>query len=347
MSARKLFIESKIDALLDELKKNLKLEVINRAGRIPLGANYLPDGFVLLRLSKEEIPLVLEVKGHLANLYQIKKILNFAKEFTGICCLVAEAIDRKVKEQLRVLGIAYYEINNELFFPVLYRNFENKKRVKGPLLTTSKGFHADSSFKLLFYFIVKPESLNFTQRQLSEALGISLGTINSSLKSLEKIGLIQLEDRRKRKLGHFDEIVESWRNTYLDFEKNKLSLGRFSPINEDFYADWKKMSLQSIKGYWGGEAGASLVTNYLRPGLFTIYCYENSLGEVLKNLRLKKDPLGKIEIINAFWPEELNNSRDQITPLFLIYCELLNSGIDRNKETATYIKKIMMEKNEY
>src|SRR5690606_27056109 len=134
----------------------------------------------------------------------------------------------------------------------------------------------------------------------------SLGTINSSLKSLEKIGLIQLEDRRKRKLGHFDEIVESWRNTYLDFEKNKLSLGRFSPINEDFYADWKKMSLQSIKGYWGGEAGASLVTNYLRPGLFTIYCYENSLGEVLKNLRLKKDPLGKIEIINAFWPEELN-----------------------------------------
>src|SRR5690606_24607317 len=185
MSARKLFIESKIDALLDELKKNLKLEVINRAGRIPLGANYLPDGFVLLRLSKEEIPLVLEVKGHLANLYQIKKILNFAKEFTGICCLVAEAIDRKVKEQLRVLGIAYYEINNELFFPVLYRNFENKKRVKGPLLTTSKGFHADSSFKLLFYFIVKPESLNFTQRQLSEALGISLGTINSSLKSLE------------------------------------------------------------------------------------------------------------------------------------------------------------------
>jgi len=343
MDEKKTIVETSIEALLEEIKRRLGAQVLSRFGAIPLGGNYLPDGYFLLELSKEERPLVVEVKGHVSNLYPLKKFLSFAKDFKGLCCLIAEAIDVKVKEQLRDRGVAYFEMNNELFFPVLYKKFESKTKGAAPLFSSSKGFQTESNLKLLFYFIVKTEALNFTQRQLSEALDIPLATVNGALKNLEKMGLLKTQGKRKRELCDFRKMTESWRASYANVEKNKLISGRFSPLNDDFFSDWKNVNLNKIHAFWGGEAGASLVTNYLRPGFFTIYTYENSLGEILKNLRLKKDPLGKIEIINAFWPQELNDKVKRIVPLFLIYCELINSGIDRNRETAELVKKIMME----
>lgn len=339
--------ERGIESLLEELSKRLGVKVIDHLGSIPLGGNYRPDGYVLLELSGEKLPLIVEVRGHLSSLYPLKKFLNFAKDFQGACCLVAEAIEIGVKEQLKSHGIGYYEINNELFFPVTYKVFGDKTTIKEIGLTSSKGFHAESGLKLLFYFVVSPESLKFTQRQLSEKLGISLASVNLAIKNLEKLGAIRLDSKGDKKLGDLEELIDRWRFSYGDIEKKKLYVGRFSPINDDAYSDWEKLPLNKVKGYWGGEPGASILTNnYLSPGLFTIYTYENSLGEILKNLRLKKDPMGKIEIVKAFWPEEINDQEKRIVPQFLIYCELLNSGIDRNKETATILKKDLIRKEE-
>ena len=144
-------------------------------------------------------------------------------------------------------------------------------------------------------------------------------------------------------LSDFKDIVTRWRFSYHDSQKKKLSLGRFSPTNDEFYTTWQKVDLANVSSYWGGENAASILTGYLRPGFHTLYTYETQLGQILKAFRLKKDPNGPIEILNAFWPEEINNKEKKIVPTFLSYCELLNSGIDRNLETAELLKPILLK----
>lgn len=103
-----------------------------------------------------------------------------------------------------------------------------------------------------------------------------------------------------------------------------------------------------MNSYWGGEAAASLKTKYLHPGAFTIYTYESTPISLLKILRLKKDPNGTIEILKCFWPNELNDQSNYTVPDFVVYCDLLNSGIDRNIDTAQLleerIKNVLKEK---
>lgn len=334
----KNLVEAGIKQFLDAITDRLEARVEREIGAIPLGANYRPDGYVLLKLGKEEVPVVIEVKGHISNLHQVKALISFSKSFEGICVVIAELIENSIKEQLRLSGIGFFELGNEMFFPLNFKAKRPGLRREEPTITAQMGFRASSNNKILFYFIAFPESLNFTQRELSERLGISLGTVNAAIKKLEKVGSIYTTGNSHRRLGKFENIIDRWRISYLDFEKKKLFLGRFSPINENFYTNWKTVDLRPTSSYWGGEPAADLITKYLSPGLYSLYTYETRMGELLKSLRLKKDPKGKIEIFNAFWPEEINNKKLRIVPHFLIYSELVNSGIDRNKETANIIK---------
>ena len=210
----------------------------------------------------------------------------------------------------------------------------------------NKGFKAESNIKLLLYFLSKPEALSYTQRHLSENLDMSLGAINKALSNLDKVKLI-LSKGSKRYFGKFEELVNRWRISFLDFEEKNLSLGKFSPINDDFYMDWKKKDLKGINSYWGGEPAASIRTDYLSPEIYRIYTYNDQVLPLLKELRLKKDPNGKVEIFRAFWPNEVNN-QDGTVPDFLTYCDLHNSGIDRNIETAKVLEeKIKKELEKY
>ena len=313
--------------------------------QISLGNHFQADFYSSFKVGKREIPIVVEVKGHLTNLHQIKPIVDFSKSFDGVCMVVCEAITISLKNQLKELGLGYYEIGNELHLPLSLK-MKNITTNKEDRLTSRLGYRTDSSLKILFYFVIFKPSLQFTQRELSERLGISLGAVNSALKNLERLGCIKVLANGKKLLGDFQVVSDRWRYQFLDVERRKLFIGRFSPINESFYSNWKDIDLDKTNSYWGGECAASLVTNYLTPGEFTIYTYENQIGELLKNLKIKKDPNGKIEILNAFWPSEINKNDLRTVPDFLIHADLLNSENSRNRETADYIRrKIINDEN--
>jgi hypothetical protein len=332
-----------INSFLSELKSRLGAEVQSNLGKIPVGGNYRPDAYIVASIGKEDVPIVIEVKGHVSNLHQIKPLLNFAKAFDGMSVLVAEAIEESIKEQLKASTIGYYEINNELYFPISFK--VEKENNSHNSITSMQGFRAESHVKIMFYFMTYPESLHFTQRELSEKLGISLGTVNSAIKILKEMKLVQIINGRRVLTENLDEIIDRWRIQYSDIEKKKLFLGRFSPISESFYNLWTETDLSKVKGFWGGEpAGSILTDHYLSPGVFTVYTYETSMIDILKKLRLKKDPGGKIEILKAFWPEEINDRQRGIVPEFLVLCDLINSGIDRNRETAQMIKRQLEKK---
>jgi len=326
----------------------LGIEITVVYTEIAIGINYVPDHYFVIQLGKYKIPIIAEFKVEITNLHQIKKFIEFSKKFEGIGILVSEVIDEKIKEHLREQGIGFYESSGDVFVPLNFKlNRIQEEFSSSNELIKKQGFRAESNIKLMLYFISKPSSLKSTQRELAEDLSLALGTINSALSNLEKLKLI-ITRGNQRYFGKFEEIVNRWRISFLDFEKKELSYGRFSPINEIFSAEWRNIDLSNLNSYWGGEAAASIKTKYLYPGAFTIYTYESSPISLLKKLRLKKDPNGTIEILKCFWPDELNDQINYTVPDFVAYCDLLNSGIDRNIETAQLleerIKKVLKEK---
>jgi len=118
--------------------------------------------------------------------------------------------------------------------------------------------------------------------------------------------------------------------------KPTLHLGNFRFLNKEDYRYWKKINLKANDTLWGGEPAADLLTNYLKPGEFTIYTNEKK-HELMKNYKLVPDNNGDIKVYKKFWEYDLNK---RYVPELLVYADLINTGNERNIETA----KIIYEK---
>ena len=336
------------------LRERLGVLLTERYGQVPLGINYTPHQYFMAQMGECLTPLLVEVKGEVSSLTQLRHFSNFAKDFEGMSLLVAGHIDDKVKNKLREMAIGFYEVDREIYFPFHY-SFEGNlsEDSSGSRAIAQKGFRAESSMKLLLYFVCKPKSLEYTQRELAKLLDMSLGAVNKSLKDLAEKRLV-ITSRKRRYLGKFDEIADRWRISFADHLRKNFTIGTFSPLGDDFYKRWRtdyiwNSSCESDESYewsktyrdlgifWGGEAAASIRTGYLTPELFQIYTYDDRIAKILKTLLLKKDPEGIVKIAKCFWPQELN-ANEYAAPDFVTYCELLNSGIDRNLEAAEVLK---------
>ncbi|HLE09735.1 MAG: hypothetical protein A2504_01990 [Bdellovibrionales bacterium RIFOXYD12_FULL_39_22] len=324
---------AKIEHLFDE---ELGLKIVENHGKVPIGINYSPDFFLSLQVGTIEVPILIETKEQVSHITQLKRFIEIAKNFEGISILVAYSIEQKIEDSLKEQGIGFYEIDKKLFLPLnLLLSKSKTLTIDNPI--KQKGLRAESNIKLMLYLACRPEALTFTQRDLAEKLDLSLGAVNKALKNFYSYKLI-ISKNRQRYFGRFEDLAARCRISLLDFETKKNNLlGKFSPLDNSFFGSWKKKSI-TTDSYWGGEAAAAIRTDYLTPEFFNIYTYEDNISSLLKILRLKKDPKGQIKISKCFWPTELNNN-DGTIPDFITYCELLNSGIDRNLETAEILKK--------
>jgi len=84
----------------------------------------------------------------------------------------------------------------------------------------------------------------------------------------------------------------------------------------------------------GGEPVAALLTNNLRPEIFTLF-KNHEIPLIASTLKLVPDPNGKVYIYNRFWDENFGSMN--VAPALLIYADLVNSGYGRNKEIANQI----------
>jgi hypothetical protein len=106
------------------------------------------------------------------------------------------------------------------------------------------------------------------------------------------------------------------------------------------YSRWKRINLNSLKTkdtLWGGEPAAAILTNYLKPAFYTIYTTK-SWQECAKSFGLIPDENGDVEIVQMFWTSNQPKVKyPAIVPPVLAYADLINSGSDRNLETAQII----------
>ena len=270
----------------------------------------------------------------LAQLKELQEVSNRS------IIVVAKFIAKDIAKELKKKAINYIDIAGNAY--IKQKNFQlyitGQKTKKVEKINQSRAFQ-EAGIKLIFCLLNNPENLMFTYRELSEKTGIAIGSISNIIRELEDLNFI-LKTKTKRVLKNKKELLNRWIIAYHDVLRPRLIKRKMRFSDKSKYSNWKGIILnqsKEIDSLWGGEPGAAILTNFLKPGTYTIYT-SGSWQECAKKLELVPDDKGDIDIVLMFWnfisPKEKDLS---IVPPVLIYADLINSGFDRNIETAKII----------
>ncbi len=123
-----------------------------------------------------------------------------------------------------------------------------------------------ATLKLVYVFLRNPESLQLTQRELSQQAGISLDAVNGAIKTLQESNyLVQLKYKKNR-LADYEGLLERWESGYIETLRPKLFIGNYTFIKSISQQE-KIEAIQhhATQGEYliGGELGAAMITSYL------------------------------------------------------------------------------------
>lgn len=286
---------------------------------------------VKLKLKKRIITLYGIVKKEVRE-HQVFNALDILNQNRNVI-LIAENIFPRIREKLRKLEIGYLDINGNMFYTnddnYVFIEAQQKKQV-----TVQKGrVFTKTGLKVLFTILNETGLINAPYRVIANEADVALGTINNFMKGLKELGYIIEIDKNYKKIQNFNDLIEKWTYEYNQKLKPTLHIGSYRFLNEQDYNNWKNLDFKTDNTCWGGEPAADLITNYLRPGEFTIYTEEKP-NELMRNYKLIPDEEGYIKVYKKFWK---NNAQNNYAPELLVYADLINTGNDRNLETAKLI----------
>lgn len=179
--------------------------------------------------------------------------------------------------------------------------------------------------RLTFAFLLDPESVNLTYRELAAVGGLSLATVKYVMDDLTVKGYLQTDGRR-RHLTRMKQLLDEWSIGYRDRLRPGVVEGRYRAEKVDW---WEGVALARRAACWGGEVAAAKLGILRRPQTFTFYRWGN-INQVIAKGRLTADAAGDIEVLEAFWPEP----KGELCPLILVYADLVSSGVERNIKAA-------------
>ena len=276
----------------------------------------------------------------LAQLEELRNISNLPVIF------IADYISKEGANQLKERGLNYIDTAGNAFISKgeLWIYVEGQKRKVKHHTNQSRAFQ-EAGTKIIFYLLNNSESLQDSYREIAEKVNVSLGSVSNVMSELEERNYI-LKTKTGRILKNKQELLERWVVAYNEILKPRILRKRMRFIDRATENDWKRIAqkITSTDIYqqdkqrenilWGGEPGAALLTNSLRPEVFTLFTnYEIPL--TANRLRLVPDINGKVYVYKKFW----NNTSGSINvaPALLIYADLVNSGYGRNIEIAKQI----------
>jgi hypothetical protein len=236
--------------------------------------------------------------------------------------------------------------NAYLRTPGLYV-FVRGERPHGPTAPTATGARGGgtaTALRVTFVLLCRPGLLNAPYREIAEAAGIALGGVGWAFLDLERRGyLATAPQRRNRRLLEPTRLLDEWVTNFPIRLRPKLNPRRFRAPDPGW---WEQARLPD-GARWGGEIAAAKLTNYLKPATGTIYLEPAMAREALATLvpehRLRADPQGNVEILDAFWRlAEEDTPRDLVPPL-LVYADLMATLDPRNLEIAKRIREQYIE----
>ena len=277
--------------------------------------------------------------GKLKKNIEVKKVLTKAQLLHVICqckahncILFTEYVTEVIAGELAGNGIEFADMAGNLFLKLPEHTFliMNCKKTNDINKDRNLGrAFAPSGLKLIFILLTVPEMLKANYRILQERSGVSLGSIGYIMADLKEYGFL-LELDGNLQFADKKKLIERWCLAYSEKLRGKLNIQRYSTD-----VDIKDVQfLTGLPAAWGGEAAAYFLNGHIHPEIWSIYRWGN-INKLIAQAKLRPDPNGKIEILDAFWPEK-GNTLTTVHPL-LIYADLIGSGDSRNLEIAMEI----------
>jgi hypothetical protein len=324
---------------MKEIEKNIITKAVNRFEE--------ETGFRLTTyITDEKIELVLRDKEYdlkftaevipFVNKTNLGIIKNRLDRLDNVPLLITLVANNEITELLKNLGINFIDTagNTNIHVPPLYIN------IKGQKLTTNKNVTGDNAgifqtagLQIIFTLLCNPRLERNPFREIAEMANVALGTVQVTMKYLEKHGFLITDEIQGKILVNKNKLLKEWTLGFPEKIKPKYYAGKFQLDNPEII---KTIDLKYFSALLGGETAAALLTNYLRPLIHTVYIGDK-LGEFILRNRLKKNPDGNVEIVKKFWNFLDDNEIKNLVPAILIYTDLITTGDPRNIETANII----------
>jgi len=254
--------------------------------------------------------------------------------------LITRELSRKMAEQCRELGIQFIDHAGNCYLrqPGLFVFVTGAKETSKLRQTSTRGL-TPATLRVVFAVLTCPPILNSNVRRIAEVASISHGAAGSALILLEEAGFFTSAPSGRRILAMPERWLDAWTEGYLGRIRPKLKKYRMSaslPIS----AVLERIGPQYREVVLGGEAAAARASG-LKPGTITLYIDLRDpavMRDLVQELKLHRDPEGKIELVDMFWNTRELSSFPAV-PAALMYADLIGTGEQRTAEIAAELRK--------
>lgn len=297
------------------------------------------DARIEVETPHRAFPFVAEVKDvrHFATIGLVKEQLACVKRGNQPL-LVAPYITRALAEHCRKLHLPFLDTagNAYLEAPGLTVYVTGEPRPADVQNQIRHRAFTAAGMKILFVMLCQPQLAEGTYRDIAVAADVALGAVGPVVRDLETRGF--LVERDKKVLTNTRKLGEEWVTRFPDILRPKLFRCRYQADPDRLLA----LDLRAHHGYWGGEVAAQRLTGYLRPERFTLYL-ERDDKAILTQARMRLDPNGNVEVLQAFWNLPPDEKYPDVVPPLLVYADLMATEDGRNLETARLIYDKFLE----
>ena len=324
----------KIDTTLSTLAKHT-----------PVAGTFVPtlntmktgiDGNLQLVVPEIKIPkLNVILKGTLRQ-YQLLELLDLAAAHRPFI-VYADTIYPTLKEELRRRRINYIDAAGNLFVhhkQIILLIEGQKKAPKPPKERVNKAF-TKTGLKVIFYFLLHPDAVNYPYRQIATATGVALGNIKNILDGLHEAGFLLAITKERYELQRKKELLQRWINGYDYILRPTLYLGAYQFTAPQQAYRWQQLPLDITKHRWGAEPAGDQLTHDLQAKEFQVYTADKT--DLVKQWRLIPAENGEIRFYQKFWKDDDADATTNIAPILLVYTDLLLTNDPRCLETAEKI----------
>lgn len=305
------------------------------------------DAVIDIHVDEQPHRYNVEAKTRIDRLTAVGHVKAQLDRHGGRGLLFAPYITPAIAKQCRELDLAFLDTagNAYLRLPGLHLYITGEKPEGGVTQTIgTQGGGTATALRVVFALLCQPKLLDAPYREIVDIAGVALGAVGWVFFDLKTRGHITGgQKRHDRRFLAPTRLFEEWVTNYPIKLRPKLNPRRFTAENPDW---WKTAKLDDLGAYWGGEVAANKLTQYLKPANCTLYIKpertKDTLRELVAQHRMRADPDGNIEILDAFWNFPGNPGYPdypQIAPPIVAYADLVATLDPRNLEAAKLIRE--------
>lgn len=290
------------------------------------------DGKIIIKNNGVVIAeCITEVKKEIRS-HHIPHLKALAKEYMPFM-LIADRLYPNVKRHLQQANINWMDGAGNIYFRNENHFIWIEHHTTTPVKKEKNRAFTKTGLKVVFLFLHDEEWINKTYREIAVTADVALGNIKYILDGLKQKKFLIKETKKKYKLIRKQELLEQWITAFTDELKPRLHIQNFEFVEEATQQNWKNVALDEYT-FWGGEPGADILTNNLKPIEYVLYTHKGKAA-LMVEYKLKPKPEGNVKVYKPYW--NIKTDTGKAAPPLVVYTDLMATGEPRNMNIANDI----------